>query len=70
MKELSHITFVVQDLERATTFFKRIFGAKEVYESGDETFSVAKEKYTGTLSGRLKRYQEGKELSGTSGQFK
>jgi len=45
MKGLSHITFVVQDLERTATFFKRIFEAKEVYDSGDETFSLAKEKF-------------------------
>ncbi|NCB76827.1 MAG: FosX/FosE/FosI family fosfomycin resistance thiol transferase [Negativicutes bacterium] len=42
---ISHITFIVKDLELATTFFKEIFSAKEVYTSGDATFSVAKEKF-------------------------
>ena len=41
----SHITFIVKDLELATTFFKEIFDAEEVYASGDATFSVAKEKF-------------------------
>jgi catechol 2,3-dioxygenase-like lactoylglutathione lyase family enzyme len=42
---LSHITFVVSDLERSTLFFEKIFGAKEVYSSGDKTFSISKEKF-------------------------
>ena len=42
---ISHITFVVKDLKLATTFFKEIFDAEEVYASGDATFSVSKEKF-------------------------
>ena len=42
---ISHITFIVRDLKLATTFFKEIFDAEEVYASGDATFSVAKEKF-------------------------
>ena len=42
---ISHITFIVKDLELATTFFKEIIDAEEVYASGDATFSVAKEKF-------------------------
>ena len=42
---ISHITFIVKDLKLATTFFKEIFDAEEVYASGDATFSVAKEKF-------------------------
>ena len=42
---ISHITFVVSDLERATAFFTHIFDAKEVYHSGDATFSLSKEKF-------------------------
>ena len=30
---ISHITFVVTDLERTKIFFEQIFGAKEVYSS-------------------------------------
>ena len=42
---ISHITFVVKDLKLATTFFKEIFDAEEVYASGDATFSISKEKF-------------------------
>ena len=42
---LSHMTFVVSDLERMTRILTGIFGALEVYASGEETFSVAREKF-------------------------
>ena len=42
---LSHVTFVVRDLDRMTRILTDIFGAQEVYASGDETFSVAREKF-------------------------
>ncbi len=42
---LSHITFVVEDLERSAVFLMKIFDAKEVYSSGNKTFSISKEKF-------------------------
>jgi fosfomycin resistance protein FosX len=42
---LSHVTFIVRDLERMTRILTGIFGAREVYASRDETFSVAREKF-------------------------
>ncbi|WP_375178665.1 FosX/FosE/FosI family fosfomycin resistance hydrolase [Enterococcus rotai] len=42
---ISHVTFIVQDLEKATLFFETIFDAKEVYSSGVDTFSIAQEKF-------------------------
>lgn len=42
---LSHITFVVRDLERMTVFLTGIFDAREVYASGDRTFSISREKF-------------------------
>jgi fosfomycin resistance protein FosX len=42
---LSHVTFVVRDLERMTRILAGIFGAREIYASGEETFSVAREKF-------------------------
>ena len=42
---LSHITLIVSDLERATHFLTHVFEAKEVYSSGENTFSISKEKY-------------------------
>ena len=42
---LSHITFIVRDLERMTAILTGVFEAREVYSSGDETFSTAREKF-------------------------
>jgi fosfomycin resistance protein FosX len=42
---LSHLTFVVSDLERMTRILTGVLGAKEVYASGDKTFSIAREKF-------------------------
>lgn len=42
---ISHITFIVKDLERASTFFSVIFDAEEIYSSRDKTFSIAPEKF-------------------------
>jgi len=42
---LSHMTFIVKDLERSVAFFKEVFCAEEIYSSGDETFSLSREKF-------------------------
>jgi fosfomycin resistance protein FosX len=42
---LSHVTFVVRDLERMTRILTGIFDAQEVYASGQKTFSIAREKF-------------------------
>lgn len=42
---ISHVTFIVRELELATKFFKEIFEAEEVYASGDNTFSISREKF-------------------------
>jgi fosfomycin resistance protein FosX len=42
---ISHLTFIVKDLERASTFFTSIFEAEEIYSSGDKTFSLSREKF-------------------------
>ena len=42
---LSHMTFVVRDLERMSAILEGVLGAEEVYASGDETFSVSREKF-------------------------
>jgi catechol 2,3-dioxygenase-like lactoylglutathione lyase family enzyme len=41
---LSHVTFIVSDLDRMTTFLSEIFGAEEIYASGNATFSISREK--------------------------
>lgn len=42
---LSHITLIVKDLQRTSVFLEKIFEAKEVYSSGNKTFSLSKEKF-------------------------
>ena len=42
---LSHVTFIVRDLDRMSLFLSSIFDAKEIYSSGDATFSVSREKF-------------------------
>ena len=45
MQGLSHITFVVRDLERTAALFSHVFDAREVYASGDKTFSLSRERF-------------------------
>lgn len=45
MQGLSHITLIVRDLDRTAALFSRVFGAREVYASGEKTFSIAREKF-------------------------
>jgi len=42
---ISHITFIVKDLDKAREFFMEIFDASEVYSSEERTFSISKEKF-------------------------
>ncbi len=42
---VSHITFIVRDVERAAKVWVHALGAKEVYDSGSETFSLSREKF-------------------------
>ena len=62
LEGLSHLTFVVKDLERASTFFRTIFDAKEKYSSGDQTFSWAREKFF-LIGGQWIAIMEGDSLS-------
>lgn len=42
---ISHITLIVQDLERTSKLLTDVLDAMEVYSSGDKTFSISKEKF-------------------------
>jgi fosfomycin resistance protein FosX len=42
---LSHLTFVVSDLEKMARIVVEVLGGEEVYSSGDKTFSVSREKF-------------------------
>ena len=42
---ISHVTFVVKNLDKTTDLFKEIFDAKEVYYSADKKHSYFKERF-------------------------
>lgn len=42
---ISHITFIVKDLERSATLFKAVLGAEEIYSTRKHQFSLAKERF-------------------------
>jgi catechol 2,3-dioxygenase-like lactoylglutathione lyase family enzyme len=42
---ISHITFIVRNLETMGNIIVDVLGGEEVYKSGAETFSVAREKF-------------------------
>jgi len=42
---LSHMTFIVRDLERMTRILEGVFDAREVYASDTEQFSLSREKF-------------------------
>ena len=42
---ISHVTFVVRDLDRMAELLTTVFDASEVYSSGDATFSISREKF-------------------------
>ena len=42
---LSHITFIVQDLDRMEEILTRILKARKIYDSGEETFSLSPERF-------------------------
>jgi fosfomycin resistance protein FosX len=42
---LSHLTFIVCDLDKMARIITDILGGEEVYSSGDNTFSTSREKF-------------------------
>ena len=42
---VSHITFIVRDLDRMATFLRDGLGAEEVYDSRAKNFSLSREKF-------------------------
>ncbi|WP_251865117.1 FosX/FosE/FosI family fosfomycin resistance hydrolase [Enterococcus malodoratus] len=45
LPSISHITFIVKNLERSSNMLKNVFGAKEIYSSEAIQFSVHPEKF-------------------------
>lgn len=42
---LSHMTFIVRNLDRMEEILSNVFGARKVYDSGEATFSLSKERF-------------------------
>ena len=42
---LSHITFIVRDLDRMENILTTVLNAKKIYDSGNDTFSVSRERF-------------------------
>lgn len=42
---LSHLTFIVRDLEKMSHIITEVLGGEEVYSSGERTFSTSREKF-------------------------
>jgi catechol 2,3-dioxygenase-like lactoylglutathione lyase family enzyme len=42
---LSHITLVVRNLDRMEEILSKLFGARKIYDSGDEIFSLSAERF-------------------------
>ncbi len=45
IESISHITFVVRDLDRTSLFLREIFDVEEVYDSAAKNFSLSREKF-------------------------
>jgi fosfomycin resistance protein FosX len=59
---LSHITFIVRDLERTKRLLVDALGGKEIYDSVDKQFSISREKFF-ELGGVWIAVMEGDPLS-------
>jgi catechol 2,3-dioxygenase-like lactoylglutathione lyase family enzyme len=64
IKGLSHITIICKNLDKTTQMLKEVFNAKEIYSSGDQTFSISKEKFF-NVAGLWIAIMEGEPLNKT-----
>ena len=60
---LSHMTFIVSDLDRMETLLTTVLNARKVYDSGARTFSLAKERFF-LVGGLWIAAMEGQSLPG------
>ena len=42
---LSHLTFIVSDLDKMENMLRKVLDAQKIYDSGDNTFSISKERF-------------------------
>src|SRR6185295_9218784 len=60
---LSHMTFIVSDLDRMETLLTTVLNARKVYDSGAQTFSLAKARFF-LVGGLWIATMEGQSLPG------
>lgn len=58
---LSHITFIVSDLDKMEVILMKVLDAKKIYDSGDRTYSLSKERFF-NIGGIWVATMEGKPL--------
>jgi fosfomycin resistance protein FosX len=58
---LSHITLITRDLERMSAIIEQVLDGKEVYSSGNDTFSLSREKFF-IVGGQWIAIMEGESL--------
>jgi catechol 2,3-dioxygenase-like lactoylglutathione lyase family enzyme len=58
---LSHITLIVRDLQRMSAILSQVLDGREIYSSGDDTFSVSREKFF-IVGGQWIAVMEGESL--------
>ncbi len=59
---LSHLTFIVRDLDRMEKLLVDVLGAERIYDSSEETFSLSKERFF-IVAGLWIATMEGEPLS-------
>ena len=67
MQGISHVTFIVRDLDRMAAFLCQGLGAREVYDSAGREFSLSREKFF-VLGGVWVAAMEGEPPAGRSYQ--
>ncbi len=58
---LSHITLITRDLDRMSVIVEQVLDGKEIYSSGDQTFSLSREKFF-IVGGQWIAVMEGESL--------
>jgi catechol 2,3-dioxygenase-like lactoylglutathione lyase family enzyme len=59
---LSHITLITRDLERMSAIVAQVLDGREVYSSGDDTFSLSRERFF-VVGGQWIAIMEGESLA-------
>ena len=59
---LSHITLITRDLDRMSAILEQVLDGREVYASGDDTFSLSQEKFY-VVGGQWIAIMEGESLA-------